>query len=153
MDMTTFKNYFEGDAPVIQVPGRLYPIKLQYHPIPAIEQSSKTDKLNPAPYVRVLQLIDSKYPESERGDVLIFLSGIKEITTVADACKEYAEKNNNDLIFGHLGSFVKDYFYLYNLRKWLEEKGYNFAPDTTDFYKQIPTNLPYYDEFYTNIKD
>ena len=98
ININLFKNYFEGDAPVIQVPGRLYPIKLQYHPIPAIEQSSKTDKLNPAPYVRVLQLIDSKYPESERGDVLIFLSGIKEITTVADACREYAEKNNKWII-------------------------------------------------------
>ena len=67
--------------------------------------------------------------------------------------EEYAKKNNNDLIFGHLGSFVKDYFYIHKLRKWLEGKGYNFAPNTTDFYKHIPTNLPYYDEFYTNIKD
>ena len=70
-----------------KVPGRLYPIKLQYHPIPAIEQSS-SEKLNPAPYVRILQLIDKKYPADERGDLLIFMSGLREITTVADACKE-----------------------------------------------------------------
>ena len=38
-------------------------------------------------------MIDNKYPEGERGDVLIFMSGIKEITTIVDACKEYAEKN------------------------------------------------------------
>ena len=64
----------------------------QYFPIPAVEQSS-SEKLNPAPYVRILQLIDNKYPANERGDVLIFMSGIKEITTIVDACKEYAEKN------------------------------------------------------------
>ena len=98
ININLFKDYFEGDAPVIQVPGRLHPIKLQYHPIPAIEMSSKNDKLNPAPYVRILQLIDSKYPESERGDVLMFLSGIKEITTVADACKEYSQKNNKWIV-------------------------------------------------------
>ena len=98
ININLFKDYFDGDAPVIQVPGRLYPIKLQYRPIPAIEQTSKTDKLNPAPYVRILQLVDSKYPDNERGDVLMFLSGIKEITTVADACREYSEKNNKWII-------------------------------------------------------
>ena len=98
ININLFKEYFDGNAPVIQVPGRLFPIKLQYHPIPAIEQTSKTDKLNPAPYVRILQLIDSKYPENERGDVLMFLSGIKEITTIADACQEYSEKNNKWIV-------------------------------------------------------
>ena len=110
INIKLFQDYFHGEAPVIQVrlltsiiqersgarsdifllrkvPGRLYPIKLQYHPIPAIEQSS-SEKLNPAPYVRILQLIDKKYPADERGDLLIFMSGLREITTVADACKE-----------------------------------------------------------------
>ena len=91
INIKLFGDYFHGEAPVIQVPGRLYPIKLQYHPIPAIEQSS-SEKLNPAPYVRILQLIDKKYPADERGDMLIFMSGLREITTVADACKEYAER-------------------------------------------------------------
>jgi hypothetical protein len=36
-------------------------------------------------------MIDKKYPEKERGDVLVFLNGISEITTVAEALKEYAE--------------------------------------------------------------
>ena len=98
ININLFKDYFNGEAPVVQVPGRLYPIKLQYRPIPAIEQTTKTNKLNPAPYVRILQLIDSKYPENERGDVLMFLSGIKEITTVADACREYSEKNGKWII-------------------------------------------------------
>lgn len=57
-----------------------------------MEQSSK-EKLNPAPYVRILQLIDKKYPQDERGDLLIFMSGLKEITTVVDACTEYGDQN------------------------------------------------------------
>jgi hypothetical protein len=63
-----------------------------------VEQSS-SEKLNPAPYVRILQLIDNKYPDGERGDVLIFMSGIKEITAIVDACKEYAEKNQVSFYF------------------------------------------------------
>eukprot|EP00090_Calanus_glacialis_P045237 TRINITY_DN8265_c0_g1_i2.p1 TRINITY_DN8265_c0_g1~~TRINITY_DN8265_c0_g1_i2.p1 ORF type:complete len:1169 (-),score=448.58 TRINITY_DN8265_c0_g1_i2:22-3528(-) len=91
INIELFKNYFSGSAPVIQVPGRLYPISLQYHPIPSVEDG---DRLNPAPYVRVLQMIDRKYPQTERGDLLIFLSGITEITKVVDACRQYAEINN-----------------------------------------------------------
>ena len=99
INLQLFTNFFSAEeAPVIQVPGRLYPIKLQYHPIPALEVSGASEKLNPAPYVRILQLIDAKYPENERGDLLIFLSGIREITTVAEACKEYAERNEKWII-------------------------------------------------------
>jgi len=95
INIDLFKNYFNGEAPVIQVPGRLYPITLQYHPIPSVEEG---DRLNPAPYVRVLQMIDRKYPHTERGDLLIFLSGITEITKVVDACRQYAEINNTWIV-------------------------------------------------------
>jgi len=91
INIDLFKNYFGEGTPVVQVPGRLFPISLHYHPIPCLED---TDRLNPAPYVRILQLIDSKYPETERGDLLIFLSGLTEITKVVDAAREYAERNN-----------------------------------------------------------
>ena len=78
INIDLFRNYFNGTAPVIQVPGRLYPISLQYHAIPAVED---TDRLNPGPYVRVLQMIDKKYPASGRGDLLMLIfSGITEIT-------------------------------------------------------------------------
>ena len=95
INIDLFKNYFDGKAPVIQVPGRLYPISLQYHAIPAVED---TDRLNPGPYVRVLQMIDKKYPATERGDLLIFLSGITEITRVVEAARQYSEINNNSWI-------------------------------------------------------
>lgn len=35
---------------------------------------------------------------TEKGDLLIFLSGLNEITTIIEAAKEYAEKNNTWII-------------------------------------------------------
>ncbi|XP_069180383.1 probable ATP-dependent RNA helicase DHX34 [Procambarus clarkii] len=98
INIDLFRNYFLGKAPVIQVPGRLYPITLQYFPIPSIEIASKREKINPAPYVRILQLIDSKYPDDERGDLLIFLSGMSEISTVVEAVKTYALQTNRWIV-------------------------------------------------------
>lgn len=98
INLELFKNYFMGKAPVIQVPGRLYPISLQYFPIPLIEQANSREKMNPAPYIRILQLIDNKYPEDERGDVLIFLSGISEITTIIEAARVYGQQSNKWII-------------------------------------------------------
>lgn len=36
--------------------------------------------------------------ESERGDLLIFLSGMSEITAVVEAAKEYSQKENNWIV-------------------------------------------------------
>lgn len=54
--------------------------------------SGKSERFDPSPYIRVLQLIDKKYPPKERGDVLIFLSGMSDILAVVEAAKEYASK-------------------------------------------------------------
>ena len=52
------------------------------------------------PIVRILQLIDSKYKTSERGDLLVFLSGMSEIQTVLEAAQKYAEDCNKWIILG-----------------------------------------------------
>lgn len=36
--------------------------------------------------------------EKDRGDLLIFLSGMSEITAVAEAAKEYSKKDNNWIV-------------------------------------------------------
>lgn len=38
----------------------------------------------------MLEAIDNKYPPEERGDLLVFLSGMAEISTVLDAAQAYA---------------------------------------------------------------
>ena len=111
-----FKMSGQGSAPVIQVPGRLFPIQLKYMPVPSIEQS---DKLNPAPYIRILQLIDSKYPSNERGDLLIFCAGIKDITTIAEACQDYAEKKGHWIVLPlHSTLSIQD-----------QDKVFDYAPE------------------------
>ncbi|KFB40810.1 AGAP001338-PA-like protein [Anopheles sinensis] len=106
INIKLFADYFsEEEARIIEVPGRLFPIKLHYMPqlqdVPVAGGSGKraqTDRLSPEPYLQILQLIDQKYPPTEKGDVLIFLSGLNEITAIVDAAREYNEKNKNWII-------------------------------------------------------
>lgn len=93
-----FQQYFQGQAPVIQVPGRLFPIQVQYLPISAEERVTKTGKMNPSPYLRILQLIDGKYKPDDRGDLLMFLSGMNEITAVEEVVREYAQQNQRWIV-------------------------------------------------------
>ncbi|KAH8396464.1 hypothetical protein KR222_010680, partial [Zaprionus bogoriensis] len=101
INVQLFHSFFsEERAQLLQVPGRLYPIKLRYMPPPALElqagqagasaKRAQSTRLDPAPYVQVLSLIDQQYPTSERGDVLIFVSGVSEIDSVCEAVVEYA---------------------------------------------------------------
>ena len=39
-----------------------------------------------------------QYPSSERGDVLMFLSGMSEISAIVDAAKEYAQRTRRWII-------------------------------------------------------
>uniref|UniRef100_A0A0C9QE91 Dhx34 protein n=1 Tax=Fopius arisanus TaxID=64838 RepID=A0A0C9QE91_9HYME len=99
INIQLFSSYFaKEEVRIIQVPGRLYPIKLLYRPITIDDFKYKNDRFNPSPYVQILQLIDTNYPSDEKGDLLIFLSGMSEITAVVDSAKEYAQKKNNWII-------------------------------------------------------
>uniref|UniRef100_A0A182U3Q7 RNA helicase n=1 Tax=Anopheles melas TaxID=34690 RepID=A0A182U3Q7_9DIPT len=108
INIKLFADYFsEEEARIIEVPGRLFPIKLHYMPqlqdVPMVSgaggsKRTQSDRLSPEPYIQILQLIDQKYPPTEKGDVLIFLSGLNEITAIVDAAREYNEKNKNWII-------------------------------------------------------
>ncbi|CAG09044.1 unnamed protein product, partial [Tetraodon nigroviridis] len=88
INIQLFSDYFSG-APVLQVPGRLFPIQVIYQPIPPEEQASRSEKMDPRPYLRILQGIDQRYPSEERGDLLMFLSGMAEISTIQEACQVF----------------------------------------------------------------
>lgn len=103
INLKLFSNYFsEEQARVIEVPGRLFPIKLHYMPqmkdISGPSARGKSEKLSPEPYIQIMQLIDQKYPPTERGDLLIFMSGLNEITTIVDAAQDYAATKNSWII-------------------------------------------------------
>ncbi|NXO02320.1 DHX34 helicase, partial [Rhinopomastus cyanomelas] len=89
---------FFGGAPVLQVPGRSFPIRVLYQPVPEEERGpaqgrgGRAERLDPRPYLRVLQAIDHQHPPEERGDLLVFLSGVAEIAAVGEAAATYAAR-------------------------------------------------------------
>ncbi|KAM8793986.1 putative ATP-dependent RNA helicase DHX34 [Eudromia elegans] len=96
INIRLFSDYF-GGAPVLQVPGRSFPISVIYQPIPREEAAAaasggRAERLDPRPFLRVLQAIDHKYPPEERGDLLVFLSGVAEIAAVQEAAQAYAAR-------------------------------------------------------------
>uniref|UniRef100_A0A8C3WLY8 Probable ATP-dependent RNA helicase DHX34 n=1 Tax=Catagonus wagneri TaxID=51154 RepID=A0A8C3WLY8_9CETA len=91
INISLFSGYF-GHAPVVQVPGRLFPITVVYQPQEAEPTASKSEKLDPQPFLRVMEAIDNKYPPEERGDLLVFLSGMAEISAVFEAAQAYARR-------------------------------------------------------------
>lgn len=58
----------------------------------------KSERFDPSPFIKIMQMIDKKYSKHERGDVLMFLSGMAEITAVVDAAKFYCEKVDSWII-------------------------------------------------------
>lgn len=75
-----------SDSAVLSVPD----MQVIYQPIPPEEQPSRSEKLDPRPYLRILQGIDQRYLPEERGDLLLFLSGVAEISNIQEACQVYA---------------------------------------------------------------
>lgn len=125
ININLFANFFKDEqAKVIEVPGRLYPIKLHYmphlmNPNLRLEKKSRSERLNPEPYIQVMTMIDQKYPKEEKGDLLIFLSGLNEIQSVVDAAREFSEKNQNWIVLPlHSSLSMSD-----------QDKVFDYAPD------------------------
>ena len=101
INVNMYSEYFHN-CPVIQVPGRLFPIKLRYLPQenePDEHLMGKDEKLyagiafpflltlvqlksarmNAKPFVKVLEMIDTELPSRERCDCLIFLRYQKSV--------------------------------------------------------------------------
>ncbi|KAI8342400.1 P-loop containing nucleoside triphosphate hydrolase protein [Chlamydoabsidia padenii] len=112
-----FANYF--DAPTLVVPGKMYDVTIRYwnhhrhednrlvddaayekRQASSVKRSipSRSERLDPAPYLNIMAHIDETVPETERGDMLIFLSGINEITSLEQELKIYAEQTRKWII-------------------------------------------------------
>ncbi|KAJ3324092.1 DEAH (Asp-Glu-Ala-His) box polypeptide 34 [Boothiomyces sp. JEL0866] len=96
-----FSRYF--DAPIIEIPGRMYPVdepdsnltdpkSIQDRLASKIRFSipSRNIKIKAGPYLKILERIDQKIPANERGDLLIFVSGMNEIGILSEELKQYA---------------------------------------------------------------
>lgn len=126
ININLFANFFEQEqARIIEVPGRLYPIKLHYMPhlmnadLRLEKKKGSSDRLNPEPYIQIMRMIDKKYPKDEKGDLLIFLSGLNEIQTIADAAKEFSKESKNWIILPlHSSLSMQD-----------QDRVFDYAPD------------------------
>lgn len=69
INVKLFADYFiDEKVHVIEVPGRLFPIKLHYRPMAedVVGRQSKAERLSPEPYIQIMQMIDNKYPSKYR---------------------------------------------------------------------------------------
>jgi len=83
IDPHRFSRHFD-DAPIIDIPGRNYPVELRYHPVIADEPDEDDPTVLEAIVASVDELITTD-AKDDPGDILIFLSGEREIRETADA--------------------------------------------------------------------
>ncbi len=114
IDPQSFSKHF-GDAPIVEVSGRTYPVEIRYRPLVAeAAVAGEDDVLADAPLERpaddrdflegINAALDELAAESS-GDVLVFLSGENEIRDAADAIRSRNLPHTEVLpLYGRLSS-------------------------------------------------
>jgi ATP-dependent helicase HrpA len=85
IDPERFSRHF-GDAPIIEVSGRTYPVEVRYRPMEEDDDQTQA----------ILDAVDELALEPP-GDVLVFLSGEREIRDTADALEKQKLRNTEIL--------------------------------------------------------
>lgn len=83
IDPERFSQHF-GHAPIINVSGRTYPVDIRYRPV-EVEEGDETDR---AEQTAILNAVDELWRE-QPGDILIFLSGEREIRETAESLRKH----------------------------------------------------------------
>jgi ATP-dependent RNA helicase HrpA len=83
IDPQRFARHFDN-APVVEVSGRLYPVEMRYRPLAGEDEDSRDRDMQQA----ILAAVD-ELGRLEYGDILIFLSGEREIRAVAEALRKH----------------------------------------------------------------
>ncbi|GAA2222027.1 ATP-dependent RNA helicase HrpA [Streptomyces nogalater] len=82
IDPERFSRHF-GDAPIIEVSGRTYPVEVRYRPL-LEEDSEDADRDQITAITEAVEELMAEGP----GDILVFLSGEREIRDTADALEK-----------------------------------------------------------------
>ncbi|MEV5509001.1 ATP-dependent RNA helicase HrpA [Streptomyces orinoci] len=82
IDPERFSRHF-GDAPIIEVSGRTYPVEVRYRPL--LEEGSQDPDRDQI--TAICDAVDELAREGD-GDILVFLSGEREIRDTADALEK-----------------------------------------------------------------
>ncbi|MDQ4007462.1 MAG: ATP-dependent RNA helicase HrpA, partial [Actinomycetota bacterium] len=80
IDPERFARHFD-DAPVVEVSGRTYPVEVRYRPL--VEEGDEGNRRERDQVQAISDAVDELYCEP-RGDILVFLSGEREIRDTAD---------------------------------------------------------------------
>jgi ATP-dependent helicase HrpA len=79
-----FSRHF-GDAPVIEVSGRTYPVEVRYRPLTSDDPEAEDLEMEQA----VLGAVDELWRDAGPGDVLVFQTGEREIRETAEALRKH----------------------------------------------------------------
>jgi len=83
IDPQRFSAHFHG-APIIEVSGRVYPVEVRYRPASEVETEIEED----AQIVALIGAVDELTRDGE-GDILVFLSGERDIREAAEALRKH----------------------------------------------------------------
>lgn len=90
IDPQRFSRHFEN-APIIEVSGRTYPVEVRYMPPPEDEESGGIDVQQ-----GILDAVD-ELSTLDRGDILIFFSGEREIREAAETLRKHKMRSTEVL--------------------------------------------------------
>jgi ATP-dependent helicase HrpA len=87
IDPERFSKHF-GDAPIINVSGRSYPVEVRYRPV----ELDEDDETAVDEQAAILSAVDELWAE-QAGDILVFLSGEREIRETAESLRKHHPQN------------------------------------------------------------
>src|ERR671923_268468 len=83
LDPERFSRHFDN-APIIEVSGRTYPVEVRYRPLYSQDENERDRSLEQA----ILEAAD-EISKIDRGDILVFLPGEREIRETAQALRKH----------------------------------------------------------------
>ncbi|HEY6123739.1 MAG TPA: ATP-dependent RNA helicase HrpA [Steroidobacteraceae bacterium] len=84
IDPERFSRHF-SDAPIINVSGRSYPVEVRYRPVELDEEDDETASVEQD---AIISAVDELWRE-QAGDILVFLSGEREIRETAESLRKH----------------------------------------------------------------
>ncbi len=84
IDPERFAKHF-GNAPIINVSGRSFPVEVRYRPVEIDEDDDETDGVEQE---AILSAVDELWRD-QAGDILVFLSGEREIRETAESLRKH----------------------------------------------------------------
>lgn len=104
IDPDRFARHF-GDAPVIEVSGRTYPVEVRYRPVVDDGEDEADEADRDRDQVQAICEAAQELQDEGPGDILVFLSGEREIRDTADALTKLKLRNTEVLpLYARLSS-------------------------------------------------